>query len=311
MEAGTYIHLLRGEHLPRVLELTALAGWNQTLADLERMLSIAPESAFGLWRGEELVSTAMAFSYGEELGWIAMVLTHPDARGRGYASRLTARAVEWLRGRGTRWMKLDASHLGQPVYERMGFVMESRMERYLRPGEVAAPGEWDAGLSQPPESAEIPLALDRAAFGADRGHLLHLLLRVPGVRVAVVPDGGGYAMLRPGAKAVQLGPMVCRDLAAARQLLHWALHASDGSPVQWDIHTGNEGALGLASAHGFTVQRVLARMVLPGTGAVEGTGVVEGTGAVEGDAGFRGLGQAAPPQPQGNQVYAIAGFDFG
>lgn len=40
---------LAASHLPRVLELAGFAGWNQTLADLERMLTFAPKaaSAFG------------------------------------------------------------------------------------------------------------------------------------------------------------------------------------------------------------------------------------------------------------------------
>lgn len=272
---------LAASHLPRVLELASFAGWNQTLADLERMLTFAPESCFGLWKDGRLVSTAMAFPYGADLGWIAMVLTDPAERGNGYATKLTEHALEWLRARGTAWVKLDASHLGQPLYERMGFVAESRMERHLLPADSPRPE------SSALPAGTLPLALDRAGFGADRQRLLDLLLPTPGLRLAVLPDEQGYAMLRPGARARHLGPMVCATADAAEQLLAWALAKSAGEPLQWDLNTDNTHALRLAQQLGFTPQRVLARM--------------------------RVAGRKNPPLFAGDAslVYAIGGFDFG
>ncbi len=287
MEPGISTSLLICGHLPRVLELTALAGWNQTLSDLERMLAIAPDSAFGLFRDGQLVSTAMAFPYGAELGWVAMVLTHPDARGHGFATILTRQAIEWLQQHQTAWIKLDASAFGQPVYERLGFIAESRMERHLLPSTAHRPSADDHRDDPSIGPAELPIHLDRAAFGADRSRLLHLLLRIPGIRHAVLPGGEGYAMLRPGAKALQLGPMVSRSFEGAQRLLHWALRCSAGNPLQWDLNTDNAAAVALATNYGFTPQRVLSRMTL--------------------------AGRPAPPpfEAEANHVYAIAGFDFG
>lgn len=281
MAALEEVRLLVSADLPRVLELAGFAGWNQTLPDLERMLVFAPESCFGLWSGGQLVSTAMAFPYGKDLGWVAMVLTHPSERGKGYATLLTRQAIDWLREQETAWIKLDASPLGQPVYERLGFEAESRMERHLLSADAPRP----ARLPLPAEP--LPLALDHAAFGADRRRLLDLLLRIPGQRWAVLPEGEGYAMLRPGARALQFGPVVCRTPSGAASLLQWALAESAGQPLQWDLDTRNAEALRLAQENGFSAHRVLTRMTLPGR---------PGPASFAGDAAM---------------VYAIGGFDFG
>ncbi|MCW5965981.1 MAG: GNAT family N-acetyltransferase [Bryobacterales bacterium] len=281
MAGSGSIGTLAASDLPRVLDLAGFAGWNQTLADLERMLTFAPDSCFGLWCDGRLASTSMAFPYGDDLGWVAMVLTDPADRGKGYGTALTQHALDWLRDRGTAWIKLDASHLGQPLYERMGFVAESRMERHL----LLAGAPRPASNLLP--AGPLPFSLDRAGFGADRQRLLNLLLPIPGLRLAVLPGEQGYAMLRPGARARHLGPMVCATPEAAEQLLLWALSASAGEPLQWDLNTDNTHALLLANQHGFTPQRVLARM--------------------------RVAGRQNPPPFAGEAslVYAIGGFDFG
>jgi len=271
--------------IPAVLKLAHLAGWNQTHADIERMLDFAPEGCFGVWVDDRLVSTTMAFPYGTDLGWIAMVLTNPEDRGKGYAGIVFDHAIAWLQNLGVAWIKLDASSMGQPLYERRSFEQECRMERMLAPAETARPtapmGVKDATV------ADIPLRFDSLSFGADRSRLLAMIASTPQVRIALSQDGSSYAMLRPGSKANQLGPMVCDSAANAEALLQWALASTDGELLQWDLDTGNAEAVALAVKYGFTSQRVLSRMVLPGR-------------------------LEAPPFRGNRQsVYAIVGFDFG
>jgi GNAT superfamily N-acetyltransferase len=284
-QTQTQLRQLTEAELPGLLELAHLAGWNQTLADVQRMYEYAPEGSFGLWRDGKLVSTTMAFPYGKELGWLAMVLTHPEERGKGYAGQVFERAVAWLREQGVAWMKLDASHFGQPLYANRGFVPETQMDRRLLAAEAPrppAPTEVIIG-----DAVELPLSLEREGFGADRERLLQMLLRIPALRVATLPGGAGYAMLRPGAKAWQLGPMVCNSPESARVLLQWALAVTHGEPLQWDLDRGNQHAASLAAEYGFETQRELVRMVLAG---------------VDNPPPFRGHPEL---------VYAIAGFDFG
>ncbi len=286
------IRTLHSGDIPRILAIAHSVGWTQTAPDLERMLCYAPDGCFGLElppEGESaggLVSTAMAFSHGPELGWIAMVLTDPAFRGQGLASRLMAHAIQHLRERGTHWIKLDASDLGRPIYERMGFAAENLMERRLRNAAPLPPPLFPSAL-RIEESDAIPPELDYRGFGADRGRLLRMLAGIEGARTAVLADGGGYAILRPNSRGVQLGPMVCENAAAAETLLRWAVEQSDGRTVQWDLIRENASARALADAYGFETHRLLHRMTLAGVDA--------------------------PPPFAGvaDLVYAIAGFDFG
>ncbi|MCC6265866.1 MAG: GNAT family N-acetyltransferase [Bryobacterales bacterium] len=290
MNLPSSIRILHAGDIPRILSIAHTVGWTQTAPDLERMLRYAPDGCFGLelppegeWQGG-LVSTAMAFSHGLELGWIAMVLTDPAFRGQGLASRLMEHAIQHLRERGTHWIKLDASDLGRPIYERMGFAAENLMERRLR---IASPLPLLPSALRIEESDAMPMALDYHGFGADRGRLLRMLAGIEGARTAVLAGGGGYAILRPNSRGSQLGPMVCENAAAAETLLRWAIEQSDGRTVQWDLIRENESARALADAYGFETHRLLHRMALAG---------------VDAPPPFAGLADL---------VYAIAGFDFG
>lgn len=286
------IRTLTGADIPRILEIAHHAGWSQTAGDLDRMLRYSPEGCFGMdipaqegWRGG-LATMAMGFSHGPELGWIAMVLTDPALRGRGLASHLTEHAIQYLRNLGTHWIKLDASDLGRPIYERIGFVTENLMERGLR-AVATPPSPVSTALIEVHSGEPLPLDLDYRGFGADRTRLLEMFLALEGARVASATDARGYAILRPNKWGVQLGPMVCESSEVAESLLRWAIQEADNRPLQWDYIRENSAARSLAAAYGFEVRRVLHRMVLPGI--------------------------LSPPPFQGSAdlVYAIAGFDFG
>lgn len=286
------IRLLRREDVPRVLELAHLAGWTQTEADIHRMLDYAPHGCFGAdlpaapdWPGG-LGAIAMGFPHGIELGWVAMVLTHPALRGQGLGRALTERAVAYLRDIGTHWIKLDASHLGRPIYERMGFQVEHVMERRLRAA-APPPDPLHPALPAIDEHAALPLPLDAAAFGTDRSRLLRMLRAIDGARTICAEGDRGYALLRTSRRGLQLGPMVAADAPAAEALLRWAIAAAGQAALQWDLIRENQAAHSLAEAYGFPVDRILHRMVLAGI--------------------------PHPPPFRGNPdlVYSIAGFDFG
>ena len=66
---------------------------------------------------------------------ILFVATPPEMRGRRLASRLLTAALIEARGRGMRTSSLQASALGSPIYERLGYsthfsfhIMERRFE---------------------------------------------------------------------------------------------------------------------------------------------------------------------------------------
>ena len=232
------------------MRLKEAAGWNQTEQDWRNVLELEPEGCFAIEVDGAVQATATAVCYGTRLAWIGMVLTHPDYRGRGLARALMEHAIAWLRARGVEWIKLDATDMGRPLYERLGFVAECAVERWA----ATAPGEV-AQASACAGSGRTPFDLDLRAFGADRSPLLELLERQ------------GYSTGRPGTKAAYFGPCVCPEAAEARERLCAFLAARPGERIFWDVLPHNTAARELAREFGFAPVRQLVRMTLPGPGA--------------------------------------------
>src|SRR5205085_7325306 len=118
--------------IPPALRLKGAAGRSQTPGDWCRLIELAPEACFGIEADGVLVATATAVWYGTDLAWIGMVLTAAEYRGRGFARALMRHALDYVETRGVGCVKLDATDMGRPLYERLGFVTESLIERWWR-----------------------------------------------------------------------------------------------------------------------------------------------------------------------------------
>jgi len=200
------------------------------------------------------------------------VLTHPDYRGRGLATELMRRALEFVDARGVRCTKLDATDMGAPLYRKLGFVDERPIERWVRaPGAAVGGGDSVAGY-------EAEFGLDREVFGADRSALISAFAEG---EAASIP-GRGYAMGRPGAVATYFGPCVARDAGAAEKLVGWFVGRHSGEAIAWDVPPENLEAVRLARQFGFERKRQLVRMARPAGGLADVS-----------------------------RVFAIAGFEFG
>jgi GNAT superfamily N-acetyltransferase len=102
--------------------------------------SLKSDRAFGFlgsFQGE-VVSTAFAFIDGEGGGGLYFVATGASNRGRGYAKATVGAVLDELEERGSRSCILQATELGKPVYESLGFIDSCRLARY-RLGEADPP----------------------------------------------------------------------------------------------------------------------------------------------------------------------------
>lgn len=192
-----------------------------------------------------IVATATAVRYEMDLAWIGMVLTHPEARRQGHARRAMEAALGWLDGLGVKASRLDATDMGQPLYEDLGYKVECEVGRWK--------GE-SAGNLKEDEKGAPNLALDRQATGTDRGKLLEALAQEGCIRGL-----GGYAMYRPGRLANYLGPCVAESPEEAQWLLERAAGAVQG-PLFWDLPADNQAAVRIARSMGFAPVRLLKRM---------------------------------------------------
>ncbi len=254
------IRLLREADIPAALQLKELARWNQTASDWRRLLRLEPSGCFCATVQGCVVGTTTTTTYGRDLAWIGMVLVDPDYRRLGIATRMMHVALDYLREAGVLTVKLDATPDGRPLYENLGFRVESLIERW-----EGVAGTQAFGCSPLDTSARREaLTLDRRAFGADRSALIELLVEDACVAplTSTAPDGRltGYALARRGTAAAYVGPLVATMSDSATALLDGLLGQLTGQRVYIDLNTDFEMGREILAARGFVKQRDLIRM---------------------------------------------------
>jgi GNAT superfamily N-acetyltransferase len=256
--------------------LRAAAGWNQTPQDWQRFLQCAPDGCFIAERDAAPAGTATTTCYGQKLGWIGMLLVDPRRRGSGIGSALLHQCLTHLDSRRARCVKLDATPLGQKLYERFGFKAERSLTRWENPTPETRPFK---SSKLPPSLAAIDLeavvALDRKAFGVDRAQVLMAVVQraVHGILHLAAPGkADGYGLLREGSRAWYLGPVTAEHPDVAEEIIRHLLAQAGNRAVFWDALDANTPATSLARSLGFKPQRPLLRMFRgddPGGGEFE------------------------------------------
>lgn len=253
------------QDIPAGFRLKELAGWNQTAADWNRFLDASPAGCFVAEVEGEVRGTAATISFENKFAWIGMVLVDPEYRSQGIGTKLLEKTIEYLDQQKMPTMKLDATPQGKPLYEKLGFVAEYGIERWVLERPLRA-GTGTADPNRVPLSTaqlESILGKDREVFGADRSSLLRALYEeAPHYAICVWSNGlQGYAFGRKGSFADHLGPWMAEYTAAARALLHGFLGRSSRKTLIVDCLTANAVALELLRTSGFRYARTLTRMV--------------------------------------------------
>jgi ribosomal protein S18 acetylase RimI-like enzyme len=253
------IRQMTAADIPLGMRLKEQAGWNQTEADWRRFLSLEPDGCFVAEWGSTAVGTTTTCKFGH-VAWIAMVLVDSSVRGRGIGKALMNEAVSFLDAAGIRSVRLDATPLGQQLYERLGFAVQFELARFegVPFGREPVDGVEKASL----EGLNRLVEFDTVATATDRHRLVELLLAEQPDSMHFVERGGkiaGYISVRRGCRAVQFGPCIA-DAMAAPLLLTDACRRHRSEHVYMDVPVDNEPAMKFAASLGLTIQRRLTRM---------------------------------------------------
>ena len=246
------------------MRLKELAGWNQTAADWSRFLEASPKGCFVAEMHGKVCGTAATISFEKRCAWVGMVLVDPEFRGRGTGTTLLQTALGYLDERRIPTVKLDATPQGRPIYEKLGFVSEFEIERWVleRPDvETKFVSPPHATLS--PRALEEFLRIDREVFGADRSSLLRSLHHdAPDfvMRTGENDALDGYAFGRRGSFADHLGPWLATQEKPAQFLLEEFLQRSSRDHIVVDYMKSNAVAGELLRRFGFEYSRPLTRM---------------------------------------------------
>jgi GNAT superfamily N-acetyltransferase len=241
------------------LQLSRQAGWNQTKADWQRFFNLGPEGCFIAEFGGHPVGTTMTF-ISDQVAWIAMVLVEKNARGKGIGTALLKHALGYLDACMVRTVRLDATHLGRPIYERLGFVPEYELVRFegIAPlGEVVT-----AVKNAAPEILTDVIEFDKRMTGENRTKMIQALFKEFPENTSVLMHGDkleGFVTMRSGSNAVQIGPCTA-TLNAGPDLLSYALNKCAGKTVYIDIPADNTNSVKIAESSGLKIQRRFVRM---------------------------------------------------
>jgi GNAT superfamily N-acetyltransferase len=254
-----HIRLMTEDDVPEGLRLSGQNGWNQLAADWQRFLAMQPDGCFLAELEGRLIGTACGCIFGS-VAWVALVLVDPAYRQQGIGTALMHRVLEFLEAEQVPTIRLDATPMGQPIYEKLGFVAEYSLVRYE--GVLPATAVVEGVESATAADVDAICRLDAEIHQTDRRKFLERLFAENPEAMRVVRGGDqilGYAGARPGARAVQIGPCL-GGVDAGRMLLADALQRHAGKAVFIDIPVSHENAIALARQQGLTVQRHLLRM---------------------------------------------------
>jgi ribosomal protein S18 acetylase RimI-like enzyme len=257
---------MRKADIPAGMRLKEIAGWNQTAADWERFLKANPDGCFVAEAGGQICGTATAITYEGRFAWVGMVLVDPEFRGRGIGTQLLERAIEHLDALKIPTIKLDATPMGQPLYEKLGFLAEYEIERCTlkkAAGQQVNVSDSPLVMDLSGGSLEDICKADGGIFGADRSALLKSLSEAAPEFAAGIWDAEnlqGYSFGRHGSFADHLGPWMSRDAETGRRLLEAFLARSSREILVVDCMKANVTAVKLLKSFGFGYSRTLTRM---------------------------------------------------
>jgi GNAT superfamily N-acetyltransferase len=277
--------------IPFAMELKNIAGWNQVEADWQGYLDFEPEGCFLAEINGRQAGTATAIRYGTEVGWVGMVLVHPELRRFGIGKALLERTISYLHNLGVSCIKLDATPMGKTVYIPLGFVDEYELERYQgvagalavectsahviekqAPAAAIKRAATDIEEQAPTGAVIVPITeelladlvtFDTEYFGVAREEMLRKLAFRDRQYSFCIQEAGrvtGYLMAHQGHNAVQVGPWVAATHQAAEALFEAFIVTAAGQQVFLDMPCLNNAGKALIDRHGFTVQRGFSRM---------------------------------------------------
>lgn len=256
----TAIRPMRQHDLGACLTLSQQAGWNQSPADWSRFLDLGKPGCFVAESRGQVVGSVTTCRF-DTAGWISMLLVESSHRGSGIGRTLFTTAMDYLESNGTRSIRLDATPLGKPLYESLGFRVDFELARFA--GVITAESKSslpDISISR--NSAEIA-RLDHEVTRADRSRLIARLLQdaPSSCRVARGADGelSGFILWRAGASATQIGPCTA-EVEVGPRLLDAAAVALEGQRVIVDLPLSQREAVAWAERLGLQSTRPFWRM---------------------------------------------------
>ncbi|HYF86562.1 GNAT family N-acetyltransferase [Azospirillum sp.] len=218
--------------LKDALALSRQAQWPHRLEDWSLALALSQGLVAVDAETSQVVGTVLMTPYGEDAATINMVIVDESWRGQGLGRRLMDEAMALA---GDRPLRLVATTDGLPLYEKLGFrEVGTVLQHQGEAGPMSLVAAEDVAPAGTGDRTAIA-ALDRQAFGADRGLLLERFAEV-GSFTLLRRNGApvGFAALRDFGRGQVIGPVVAPDAEGAKALIGPIIAANPGKFLRVD-----------------------------------------------------------------------------
>ncbi|MHA6345693.1 GNAT family N-acetyltransferase [Roseivivax sp. CAU 1761] len=231
-EAST--RALTPDDLPLMHELTISVFWPHRARDLELLLSLG-QGYLAMDEIGRALGSGMVFRMGDDFAMLGMMITHPRLQTNGVGRWLLDRIMAECAGRD---LRLNATRQGYRLYESAGFVPVATVHQHQGTARRITRPAPQAGVDLR-EMTEADrgavLALDRAAFGADRQPVLEALLgRSRGLIATRDGTPVGFALDRNFGRGRVIGPIVAETPEMAQALIAPTIAAHEGRFLRVD-----------------------------------------------------------------------------
>ena len=157
----------------------------------------------------KLIASGLTLPYGNQFGWISMVIVTELWRKNGLATQLLNACIRRLEDQGLVPV-LDATPAGQNVYRPLKFRPHFIFQRWEHASVETIFGNNPQNLMIHPFNkvdTQGIIATDLTVFGGDRRLVIENLIGRSSHLAAVTDDQEGFVLGRDGRAAVQIGPI--------------------------------------------------------------------------------------------------------
>jgi GNAT superfamily N-acetyltransferase len=258
--------------LKRCVALSLDRGWSPERAKWSLLLAASEVFGVDAPDGRGLAGAVVLTRWAPDLASVGMMLVAGRYGRRGLGGALMGHLLAVAGENAV--VTLFATDMGRPLYEKLGFAPVRRNVSFLGRPRPRPPKAVHGIRAAGRADLSAILAVDRAAFGADRAAIIG---RLPGFadRIAVIENGhgiAGYAAAwRNHVTSTVIGPLVAPDAEAATSLIA-ELAARVKTPVRLDLDPDRPELPAWAHAHGL---EPVARTVVMARGDLKPRGTPE------------------------------------
>lgn len=223
-------------------------GWNPGPHDADVFWVTDPDGFYGYFLDGKMIGGGSIVSYDNEFGFMGFFIMKPEYRSMGIGKKL------WYQRRDTLLVRLkkdapigmDGVVVMQPFYEKGGFKIAFRDERYVKKGVIF---ESYKNISTVTENdLNELLEYDKKCFGFYRPQFMNPWLKIPGTfsfKYKCKGEFRGFAVMRKADAGYKICPLFADDIEVAEELYKTCLNAACDELVYLDIPEINKSAVEL------------------------------------------------------------------